>query len=421
MKHCTRAFIPLLTASTLLTFSCGAVSLSPGLSRIAETSTMIKSGPLAEIRFTQEDFTRATLAEDLNSITITSLPAVSSGVLYLGSVPLAVNQNISASSLSNLRFVPAKQAESGSFTFRFGEDYAMTCQLRITEEVNLAPTISESQICSAAWTQKDISCFGTLSASDPEGDALCFEILEYPAKGLLALTDSTHGDFRYTPYSGYSGEDSFLYRVRDSYGNYSEPSQVTVRIDRQNASLVFADMSDHWAHSAAITMACSGIMDYAQETGMALFYPEKPVTREEFVVMVMRALDFEPDVLSVHTVFADDSAISEEARPYVNAAFNAGIIHGREEGGSLLFSPASYITRAESAVIVNNIIGAEVPMTVSAFTDSASIPVWAQSSLYALNHLGILRGTGAGAISPYAAITRAQAAQILLNFTQYVG
>ena len=180
-------------------------------------------------------------------------------------------------------------------------------------------------------------------------------------------------------------------------------------------------MNGHWAHSAAITMASGGIMEYAHETGMALFYPEEKVTRQDFLMMVMRALDYEPDILSVETVFADNDQISQECKPYVNAAFNAGIIRGRDENGQMMFCPQEFITRAESAVIMNNIIGAEVPVTVSLFTDNDTVPVWAQSALYALHHLGILRGTGAGAISPFDSITRAQAAQILLNFTRYIG
>lgn len=383
---------------------------------------MIKSGTAAAgISFCEEDFCRAVMLDTLETVTITSLPTAASGTLYLGNVPLAVNQSISGDNLDKLRFVPAPDATEGSFTFRCGQDYSLNCLLRITDQVNFAPSAASAQDSTAAWTQRDIVCSGTLTAYDPEGDSLLFEITEYPEKGLLTLTDSSHGDFLYTPYSGYSGEDTFTYRVRDSFGNYSETASVRVMIDRQDADLVFADMSGHWAHGAAISMAAAGVMDYYEETGMALFRPQEEVTREEFLVMIMRALDFEPDILSVHTVFADDAEINEESRPYVNAAYNAGIIHGRTENGQTVFCPDEPITRAESAVIVNNIIGAEVPVTVSLFTDNDAIPVWAQSSLYALHHLGILRGTGSGAISPFSPINRAQAAQILMNFTQYVG
>ena len=138
--------------------------------------------------------------------------------------------------------------------------------------------------------------------------------------------------------------------------------------------------------------------------------------------MVMRALgaNLYDKTANVHTVFADDDKISEKNRVYVSAAYNAGIINGKDENGVLMFCPTDTITRAEAAVMINNILGAEVPLSVSLFADNDSIPTWAQSAMYALSDLGILRGTGAGEIAPYSTINRAQAAQILFNLTEYV-
>ncbi len=382
---------------------------------------MIKTGnSYAGVTFTTEDFKNATARSEVDSITITSLPAVSAGVLYLGSVPIAVNQSISGSNLNNLKFIPTSGAEHGSFTFTAGGGYSVTCDMRITDKVNFAPVAGTTDENCAAWTKKNISCFGTLDAYDPEGDPLRFEIIKYPEKGLLTLQDDSHGDFRYTPYVGCSGEDSFTYRVRDSYGNYSEEVMKTITISRQNSKLVFADMNEHWAHSAAIEMVSCGIIVYTAETGMAIFYPEKSVSREEFLVMVMKSLGFEDSSHQYATVFADDADISPENKAYISAAYNAGIVHGRDIDGKLYFCPDDPISRSEAAVMMNNIIGAEVPVNVSLFSDNASVPAWAQSALYALHDLNILRGTGSGVISPYSVITRAQAAQILLNFTQYL-
>jgi len=422
MKHITRILLPSLLASALFCSAAHAAVISPGISLIAAKNNMIKTGnSYAGVTFSAEDFRNATARSEVESITITSLPAVSSGVLYLGNVPLAVNQSVSGGSLNNLKFIPADGSESGSFSFTAGGGYSVTCEMHITDKVNFSPVAGTAEENCAAWTQKDISCFGTLEAYDPEGDPLRFEIVRYPAKGLLTLQNESHGDFCYTPYVGCSGEDSFTYRVQDSYGNYSEEVVKTVTISRQNSKLVFADMNEHWAHSAAIEMVSSGIMDYSTETGMAVFHPEETVSREEFLVMVMKSLGFENKSAPVSTVFADDAAITPENKAYISAAYNAGIIHGRNIDGKMCFCPDDPISRSEAAVMMNNIIGAEVPVNVSLFADNASVPTWAQSALYALHDLHILRGTGSGVISPYSVITRAQAAQILLNFTQYLG
>jgi len=424
MKTNVKILLVSILLLSLLTASVTAAPLSPALEKIAADSTMIKTGnSYSGVLFTGADFENAASLLEDDTVTVTSLPAAADGTLYLGAVPVAVNQSISKKSLDSLKFIPTKGTESSRFTFSLGRDYSITCQMRITDEVNFAPVAAAYEDAVAVWTQKDIRCYGTLDAYDPEGDKLVFEIVSYPQKGLLVLNDKTHGDFQYTPYVGCSGSDSFTYRVRDSYGNFSDTATANVTIARKSHSTVFSDMTDHWAHSAAIEMTDAGIMDYASDGEKAVFMPEKEVTREEFLVMVMRVLgaDLSKSSEDVQTVFSDDSAIRPDAKAYVSAAYNAGIIKGRTESSTPVFCPKECITRAEAAVMINNILGAEVPLRVSLFSDNDAIPVWAQSALYALSDLGILRGTGAGAISPYATLNRGQTAQILLNLMQYVG
>jgi hypothetical protein len=145
-------------------------------------------------------------------------------------------------------------------------------------------------------------------------------------------------------------------------------------------------MSEHWAHSAAIEMASDGVMQYKTNEEAAVFSPDDLVTREEFLVMVMKLLGTKDLGECKQTQFADDADILDVNKPYVQAAYRAGIIRGREDNGLICFCPGDSITRAESAVILNNIIGAEVPVNVSLFADNDSIPAWAQSALYALEH-----------------------------------
>lgn len=415
--------VSLLTAASLL-LPVSAAPLTPALQHIAEMTEMVKTGnSYSGILFTGADFANATGISDLETLTVTSLPAAADGVLYLGAVPVSVNQTISGKNLDNLKFSPAAGTTSSSFTFTPNHTYTVTCNMKITNEVNFAPVAASWEDTKTVRTLQDVSCYGSLDAYDPEGDALLFEIVSYPKKGLLTLTDGVHGDFRYTPYADCSGSDSFTYRVRDSYGNYSDTVTAGVSVSRRNHGPVFADMSEHWAHSAAIQIVSAGIMDYSQVENTAVFLPDEEVSREDFLVMVMRALgaELEETPAEIRTVFSDDGRISAENKAFVAAAYNAGIIRGREENGLLCFCPQDTITRAEAAVMMNNILGAEVPLSVSLFSDNDAIPVWAQSALYALSDLGILRGTGAGAISPYSTITRAQAAQILCNLTEYAG
>ncbi len=419
-SNCCLALILLLSLS--LSQPVYASILSPGLEIIASDKAMIKTGTSsAGVKFTLSDFENASSLQKVKTVTLRSLPSPESGVLYLDDVPVAVNQSISGENIDCLKFVPAENAIGTSFHFSVNSGLTQECTIRIDDAVNFAPTVLIADKDVAAWTQKDITCFGTLAALDPEGDTLLYEVVEYPKKGLLILTDSSHGDFRYTPYVGCSGTDSFTYRVRDSFGNYSDAAEASVYISRQNGSLVFSDMDEHWAHSAAIEMASDGIMQYETQDGTPVFSPDSNVSREEFLVMVMHLLGVDDPGECKATSFADDADIQTKNKAYVQAACNAGIIRGRSVDGVIRFCPKEPITRAEAAVMLNNILGADVPVNASSFSDSESIPAWAKNALYALNGVGILRGTGSGSMAPFSTLTKAQTAQILFNLKQYLG
>lgn len=390
--------------------------LSPALNVIAQNKNMIKSEVVScSITFSGEDFERS-IGGDIDYITITALPPESQGTLTYAGVPVSVNQTISYSGLSELKFVPSDVCTSTSFRFKAGQEYSFECQLKYNDSVNLAPTsFSKSDI--SVWTQQDISTYGTLYGSDPEGDEIVFEIVEYPKNGILEIIDISNGDYRYTPYDGVTGDDSFVYTVRDDWGNYSDKRTITVDIDRAASELVFADMDDHWAHNAALVMVAENSMSVKTSGGEMFFCPDEEMTREDFLVTVMKALgsgEIEPCM----TIFADHSEISAEATGYINRAYELGIIKGSEEDGLICFNPTDKITRAEAAVILNSIIGAETPQTVPVFSDSSAVPAWAKSSLYALTSAGIFRGTGSGNISPNEVLSRAQTAQILLKVKQ---
>ena len=217
-----------------------------------------------------------------------------------------------------------------------------------------------------------------------------------------------------------TGEDSFSYVVRDEWGNYSEEASVLIDIDKAAADLVFADMDGHWAHNAALVMAAENAMTVKSVNGQLYFHPDESISREDFLVTVMKALgagEIEPCT----TVFADHAELASESTGYVARAYNLGIIKGIQENGELYFKPSSTITRAEAAVILNAIIGADEPETVPVFADHSSVPAWAQGSLYALSNAGIFTGTGSGNLSPNASLSRAQTAQILLTVKKIYG
>ena len=83
--------------------------------------------------------------------------------------------------------------------------------------------------------------------------------------------------------------------------------------------------------------------------------PDSPITRQEAMTVVARALELDYDSYSKTdlSAFSDRDKISAWALPYVRAMVGADYIHGR---GKVL-APQDNITRAEFAQIFHNIIG----------------------------------------------------------------
>lgn len=412
MKKFLTALLCVILLSSSVSADSGGV-LSPALSVLSQKQAMIKSGLVScSITFDENEFDLS-IGGDVEYITITALPPASHGNLMYADAPVSVNQTISRAGLSQLEFIPTTGCTSSSFRFRAGQNYSIECILKFTDSVNLSPAITEKESYNAVWTQCDISTYGTLTGHDPDGDDITFEVIRYPENGILEITDPSSGDYVYTPCDGITGEDSFVYVVRDEWGNYSDKREVIVDIDKAASDLVFADMDGHWAHNAALVMASENAMEADMVSGELYFRPDEEITREDFLVTVMKVLG-SGEIEQCQTVFADNAEISAKASGYINRAYELGIIKGSNDNGILCFNPKDKITRAEAAVILNAIIGAEVPDTVPVFADSSSVPAWAMGSIYALTDAGIFNGTGSGKISANEYLNRAQTAQILL-------
>ena len=122
-------------------------------------------------------------------------------------------------------------------------------------------------------------------------------------------------------------------------------------ISEDGTESVFSDvMADSWYSGAVMGAYKSGIVSGYSET---VFGAEDAVTRQDFVVMMMRALDQYGVTLTTYedngVVFADEAQISDYAVESVNKFKNASIISGKEDGR---FDPLGNITRAEAAKII---------------------------------------------------------------------
>ncbi|MFC5649853.1 S-layer homology domain-containing protein [Paenibacillus solisilvae] len=173
-----------------------------------------------------------------------------------------------------------------------------------------------------------------------------------------------------------------------------------------------------WAGKAIEAAASKGITE-----GMApgIFGPNERITRAEFAKMVVRAFNLE---LNDAVEQFEDVKGNEWFAPYVQVAYQTGIINGRAPGK---FEPNARITRAEMATMITRALkvakGAvdvkDVASELAKFTDSTGVHLSLRSGVaFAANHELIVGNKGK--FLPTADATRAEAAVIIyrsLGFT----
>ena len=416
---CALALSAIISSSLTLSTAAAEYSkpVSPALHILAEDSDMAMAGLVGNnISFSDKDFCRAMNLSKVNSITVTKAPPMTDGELRLGNTVVTSGQTIKGSDISKLIYAPSGAGiRNSSFEFAVnGSPIDITCRLYLLEEFNKCPTLDPAgKNFTDVSTHRNVTLYGTLPCYDPEGDETVIEIVSYPETGSLILTDKAKGEYTFTPKSGYSGKDEFTYVARDKYGNYSASSTVTLTVSKPRISVAYADMSGAKGYNAALTMTEAGVMGGTQVGSDLYFYPDKTVSREDFVVMAMNALGMRKLTNIDKTVFADNKDISNSARNYIGAAYELGYIKGeRNADGALCFYPDRPITKAEAACILANMIDATTPTITPIFSDASDIPVWAAPSIYSLSYMGILTATD-GNISPTAKLTRIDTAMIL--------
>ncbi|MBR2479507.1 MAG: S-layer homology domain-containing protein [Clostridia bacterium] len=409
--------------SSLLTIADGATHaapLTPALNIIAADFDMAKAGLIGHSPvFSRDDFCRALNLTSVESITLTALPDATVGRLLLGSTAVSVGQTVSGANLDALIFSPASDEKSvSSFSFTVGDrGYALSCSVYMLDRINASPSVSQAAgITLDVDTHSNTACFGKLSASDPEGDALRFTVVSYPRHGVLMITDTAAGEYVYLPEKGFAGKDAFSYVVRDKYGNYSGSANVSLTVSRASTEIVYSDMVGSSANNAALTLAENGIMNGVQKGEQLCFEPSGEVSRVDFTVMVMKSAGI-TDLPDAKAGFFDDSDISASAMPYVAAAKQLGYIDGvKNEAGELCFLPNEALTRAEAALIVSRVIDSGKLLGSNAaspsFSDAKDVPVWAETSVANLNQLGILSDDN-GRIDAAGKLSRADAAVML--------
>ena len=146
-------------------------------------------------------------------------------------------------------------------------------------------------------------------------------------------------------------------RILDPNGNLTRAEMAAV-INRAFGAYKTTDISAYkdvspntWYYQDIQKAVWMGTYEGQSSTVMA---PEKPITRQEIMTVVARALYLDLDRYADTDLskFSDYRQVSDWALPYVKAMVGAGYIQGRDTG----LAPQDNITRAEFAQVFYNII-----------------------------------------------------------------
>lgn len=200
--------------------------------------------------------------------------------------------------------------------------------------------------------------------------------------------------------------------IKVSYGQTSVSVPVTV-----SPANPFSDTKGHWAENYINDLYFEGtITGSTGKDGKLLYRPDDSMTRQEFVVALMRYLGTNlANYDSVSLPFVDSKEIGTWALDAMKAAYSLGYMGGSNELGKLYAHPTATITRQEAMVILARTMkdGAEAATDLDRkFTDSANIASWARESLAQMVYAGIISGSN-GKLNPTGKVTRAEVAKML--------
>jgi len=288
---------------------------------------------------------------------------------------------------------------SGSASALFGKKQAPA------EPQEGAPIARDVEIC----TYRDIPYEAQFLASDSEGDDMTFAVAEEPKRGSVTIDGV---NFTYTPEAGFTGGDSFTYTATDSAGHVSLPATVTVTIEKTRSGVTYADMEGESSAAAAQCLAEEGVFTGAKLGDKYYFEPERPVSRSEFLAMVLETTGREVTDVTM-TGFSDDAAIPTWAKAYAAAGVADGILLGKSGAEGVVFRGEEEITFNEAATVLNRVLDlGDVDLEVW-YAEREAVPSWAAQAVGNMEAVSVLGVGSFGSQTMEQAVTRADAAQML--------
>ena len=210
-------------------------------------------------------------------------------------------------------------------------------------------------------------------------------------------------------------------RTDTTYTFHMPDGKVTVEAaftlaQTQTPQTTFADVpASAWYYNAVEYVYENGLMSGVSG---GRFAPDDTLTRA-MLVQTLYAMEGRPAAASAG--FAD-VASGDWYASAVNWAAANGVVSGVSETG---FGPNNALTREQLALILYRFAqykGYDVTGTsdLAAYADGSSVSSWAAEAMGWAVDAGLISGVGGNQIAPTGTASRAQVAQILMNFCENV-
>lgn len=232
-------------------------------------------------------------------------------------------------------------------------------------------------------------------------------VTSYPENGSLEMNQD--GSFMYTPDEGYSGDDTFMYRI-----TYQTPYYT---VGEASASDVWI-MPTAESNEAMVTITVNeeAKAPYVNGYTDGTFRPSAAVTRQEIAVMMAKALTGDNVPAAGGSSYPDVTAAW--AKDSVEYMRDLGVMTGMPDG---TFMPNGNLTRAQLASMMDRYVNGYCAAT-DEFCDNMGMgdgyldvpnTHWAYSSILRMQYYGTIIGYADGTYRPNQLVTRAQAVAVI--------
>ncbi|SHH08943.1 Uncharacterised Sugar-binding Domain [Anaerosphaera aminiphila DSM 21120] len=281
---------------------------------------------------------------------------------------------------------------------------------KLSEKISEAEKIDEGKYTSSSVAnlkdalEKAKITLNDLSASQEEVDT-AFRNLNSAIKSLNLKEGKEESS------SGSSSSGSWNWAPSKATKEVSKNTVISKEVVSTND---FKDIDNHWAKDIIKYVVEKGYFNGVDKYNFA---PNQKATRGEFITVLGRLAKV--DVSKYQIAKAKDLNKGVFYEPYVNWAFEVGIVKGYEDG---TFRGEDNISREEMAVLLYNTLKyMKVDLGESSnelFKDQDKISDWAIESVNFLKAGEFIKGKEDNKFDPKANLTRAEIAQIIYNVIQ---